>query len=139
MPVATRPGQRCHVFGGSAPRTCLACLCSRPARRPPRFPASLTALLTEERFSPFLPRDRALTLSPTRWLGGGKHEAQQRRRGGRFLPLSLFSLFLLFFLFAFFLLFFPSRFPPFLSSLLFSLRGRQCFRASEAITIVISR
>jgi len=49
------------------------------------------SLLTEKRFSPFLPRDRTLTLSPTR-LGGGKHEAQQRQRGGRFLPLSFFPL-----------------------------------------------
>lgn len=62
------------------------------------LPRVVPPLLIEKRFSPFLPRDRALTLSPTR-LGGGKHEAQQRRRGGRFLPLSFFppSLSLVFF------------------------------------------
>jgi len=57
------------------------------------LPRVVPPLLTEKRFSPFLPRDRALTLSPTR-LGGGKHEAQQRRRGSRFLPLSFFLPFL---------------------------------------------
>lgn len=98
------------------------------------LPRVVPPLLTEKRFSPFLPRDRALTLSPTR-LGGGKHEAQQRRRGGRFLPLSFFP---------------PSPFPPSLSpppflplalSIFLSpffLYGRQYFRTNEAITIVIS-
>lgn len=83
------------------------------------LPRVVPPLLTEKRFSPFLPRDRALTLSPTR-LGGGKHEAQQRRRGGRFLPLS----------------FFPPSLSLFLSS--FFLYRRQYFRTNEAITIVIS-
>lgn len=87
--------------------SCLPLLASCTRRAASRvYPAS-PVLLTEERFSPFLPRDRALTLSPT-WHGGGKHEAQQRRRGGRFLPLSFF----LAFFFAF---------PPFLSALFFSL------------------
>lgn len=84
----------------------------------PRVVPPLLTVLTEKRFSPFLPRDRALTLSPTR-LGGGKHEAQQRRRGSRFFPLSFFS-----------------SLSLFLSS--FFLYGRQYFRTNEAITIVIS-
>jgi len=79
------------------------------------LPRVVPPLLTEKRFSPFLPRDRALTLSPTR-LGGGKHEAQQRRRGSRF--------------------FFPFSLSLSLSS--FFLCGRQYFRTNEAITIVIS-
>lgn len=54
-PVATRPGRRRHVFG-SVSRTFASTF----------YPVSrLSSLLTEECFSPFLPRDRALTLSPT--------------------------------------------------------------------------
>lgn len=99
---------------------------------PPLFSARvLPPLLTEKRFSPFLPRDRALTLAPT-WLGGGKHEAQQRRRreaAASFPSHFFFSLP-------------PSR--PFTLTishsfcLFFSPDGRQYFRTSEAITIVIS-
>lgn len=83
MPVATRPGRRCHVFG-FVPRIS-ACFCLplslplsyRPiSLRPLSFPFTVShslsrflvlprpaTLLTEKRFSPFLPRDRALTLS----------------------------------------------------------------------------
>lgn len=106
----------------------------------------LPPLLTEKRFSPFLPRDRALTLARRGSGGeggGGKHEAQQRRRREAaasfpshfFLPSSLplsralprpssHPHCLSFFLCAFFFS------PP--------SDGRQYFRTSEAITIVIS-
>lgn len=111
---------------------------------PPLSPARvLPPLLTEKRFSPFLPRDRALTLARRGSGGkeeGGKHEAQQRRR--REAAASFPSHFFL-----------PSSLPRpsspflapslslFLSAPFFSPSppdGRQYFRTSEAITIVIS-
>lgn len=69
MPVATRPGRCCHVFGWSLP--VLAPFLHSPSLSlslaPSRFifpplPPSFGFFLFGKRFSPFLPRDRTLTL-----------------------------------------------------------------------------
>lgn len=67
MPVATRPGRCCHVFGWSLP--VLAPFLHSPSLSlsrslPLYFPSSPSFgfFLFGKRFSPFLPRDRTLTL-----------------------------------------------------------------------------
>lgn len=96
MPVATRPGRRCHVFGFASRTSAWLCSPSYPSSLPPVFPPAV--LLTEKRFSPFLPRDRALTLSRH---GSGVESTRRSddEATALFLPLSFFSpVSLLFFL-----------------------------------------
>lgn len=66
MPVATRPGRCCHVFGWSvrvlSPFLLLSLRPSLSRFILPPLPPSFGFFLFGKRFSPFLPRDRTLTL-----------------------------------------------------------------------------